>query len=63
MEEKSTDMPNVKLGRICDGLFYGTGNVGYKVLGSLVSMPEKEFEKYESDLENLCKNDENEREI
>ncbi len=48
---------NVKLGKICDGLFYKTGNLGYKVLGELVTMPEKEFDRYLLEVEELCKND------
>ena len=49
---------NVKLGKVCDSLFYKTGNLGFKALGELVTMPEKEFDKYLLEVEELCKNDE-----
>ncbi len=42
--------PNLTLGKVCDGLFFGTtefaGNVGLKNLGYIISAPNQEFEAY-----------------
>ena len=59
MEEEK---PNKSLEKVCEALFYKggeefKGKIGVKVVGSIMGAPEKEFEGYLKDLENLTKND------
>ncbi len=61
MGKEVNDERNLALGKVCDSLFYKTGNLGYRVLGELMTMSEKKFENYLSTLENYCKNDNFER--
>ena len=56
-KELEDNQPNYKLGKVLDGLFYKTGNLGFKVLGELMSTSEKKFENYLVTLEKFCEKD------